>query len=189
MKREAPYGPSNLFDGQPGVTQEFDAGVVSIDFVVVHVANAASTNQQGAVDAGAVRNEDACAVRGVTVVGEFGDGVEFGVLHFGAGDEFAVDFVFTTVVVASGHPVPTERNDRIVLDDDATDLKTLGVAALGGQKSDLHVHFMVFFDIHRVTLRQKIVRRSIEESDYRFCSGVATFTALYSMQKRRDRRR
>ena len=69
-------------------------------------------------------------------------------LHFRTRDELAVDFHFTTIVIARGHAVPTERNDRVILHDHTSHFEALGVAALRRQKGDLHVHLIVFADIH-----------------------------------------
>ena len=96
----------------------------------------------------AVRNKDGCAFARIAVFGEFGNGIEFGMLNFRACDQLAVDFHLATIVITRWHPVPTKRNDGMVFDNDTTDLESLGVAALRRKQGDLHVHLVVFLNIH-----------------------------------------
>ena len=141
-------GASELLDADSRTLQEVEAVFASVELVVEDLGDAALLNEERAVDAGAVRDEDRRSLRGVAVFGELGDGVQLRVLHFGARHRFAVHFHFAAVVVPGRHAVPAERDDRVVLYDDATHLETSGVTAFGGDVGDAHVHRVVFLDIH-----------------------------------------
>lgn len=132
------------------VFEKPNTAVVTINFVIVHVLNAAFLDEERAVNAGTVGDVDARAVARIAVIGKFGDGIEFGVLHFGAGHKAPVDFHLAAVVIARRHAVPAETDDRVVLDNDAAHLEPLRITALGGNVRDLHVHGIVFIDIHTV---------------------------------------
>ena len=134
--------------------EEFKALAAAVERVVVDVGDAALLDEERAVDAGTVRDEDGGALAGVAVLRELRDGVELGVLHFGTGHETAVHLHFAAVVVARGHTVPAERDDGVVLDDHAAHLEAAGIASLGGEKRDLHVHAVVFLDVHRIAARE-----------------------------------
>ena len=88
--------------------EKFKALVAAVERVVVDVGDAALLDEECAVDAGAVRDEDGGTLAGVAVLRELRDGVELGVLHFGTGHETAVHLHFAAVVVARGHAVPAE---------------------------------------------------------------------------------
>ncbi len=88
--------------------EEFKALAAAVERVVVDVGDAALLDEECAVDAGAVRDEDGGTLAGVAVLRELRDGVELGVLHFGTGHETAVHLHFAAVVVARGHAVPAE---------------------------------------------------------------------------------
>ena len=132
----------------PGFLQELDTGVIPIELVVINGDDAALLNEERAVDAGGMRDVDTRAVRGVPVISELRDGVKFGVLHFLPSHELTVDLLFAAVVVACRHPVPAKGNNGVVLYDDAAHLEALRVAAAGRDLRDLHIHRVVFLDIH-----------------------------------------
>ena len=48
----------------------------------------------------------------------------------------------------------SERDDRMVLHDDAAHFQPLGVAALGRNLRDAHVYRIVFLDVHLASLQQ-----------------------------------
>ena len=118
--------------------------------MVVDSLDAAFLNEQRAMHAGGMGDVNTRSVTRITVVGQFADGVEFGVLNLGARYQFAVDFILATIVVTGRHAVPTEADDGVVLHDDAADFESFGIAAVGGDLRDLHVHRVVFFDVHSV---------------------------------------
>ena len=137
-----------LLHVDPGLLQELNAGVIPIELVVIDRDNAALLNEERAVDAGGMRDIDACAMRRVAVIGKLRDGVQFRVLDFLTGHKLPVDFFLAAVVVAGGHAVPAKRNNGVVLHDDAAHLEALRVAAAGRDLRDLHIHRVVFLDIH-----------------------------------------
>ena len=131
-----------------GLLQELNAGVIPIELVVIDRDNPALLNEKRAVDAGGMRDIDARPVRRVAVIGKLRDGVQFRVLDFLTGHKLPVDFFLAAVVVAGGHAVPAKRNNGVVLHDDAAHLEALRVAAAGRDLRDLHIHRVVFLDIH-----------------------------------------
>ena len=105
-------------------------------------------NQQRAMHAGGVGDENARSVARITVVGQFADRVQFSMLHLRPRHQFPVYLDLTTVVIPCGHPVPTEADNRIVFDNDTADFQTLSIAAVGSNLRNLHIHRIVFFDVH-----------------------------------------
>ena len=102
------------------------------------------------MDAGAVRNKNRSIFGGIAVFGELCDGIELRVLDLRTGDEFAVNFHFTAVVVPRRHTVPSKRNNGVVFHDDAANLEPLSIAALRGNLCNTHIHLVVFDDIHSI---------------------------------------
>lgn len=137
------------------VFEKTNTAVVAINFVVVHVLNAAFLDKERAVNTGAVGDVDTRAVARIAVVGQLGDGIKFGVLHFGAGHETPVHFHLAAVVIARRHAVPTETDDRVVFDNDAPHLEPLRITAFSGDVRDLHVHGIVFINIHTVSAPER----------------------------------
>lgn len=137
-----------MLDIDSGMLQESDSRIIAINLVVIDVLDAALLNQKGTVNAWGVGDKDACSATGKAVKGQFGNRIEFGVLHLGTRHEFAVHLHFATVIVPGRHAVPTDGNDGIVLDNHAPDLKPHGITAFGCNLSDVHVHRVVFFNVH-----------------------------------------
>ena len=139
---------SELSHLDPGLSEEFEPFARAVELVVEDLGDAALLDEKRAVDAGAVRDEDRGALGGIAVLRQLRDGVQLRVLHFGARDQLPVHFHLAAVVVARRHPVPAERDDRVVLHDDAAHLEACGIAALRGDVRDAHVHFVVFLNVH-----------------------------------------